>query len=230
MIPLSARLETLLAQLAPCRMLVDIGTDHALIPIAAVERGIAARAVAADLRVAPLLRARRNIAAAAVSERVFLLRANGLSALAQGSVDAVIMAGMSGELMVQLCDAAAELLSGVSQLLLQPNSDASAVRAWALRRGLHLKDERMLRERGQFFVTCAFQQGAGVDPAYDLPGWTHAELCLVGPLLLARRDSTALRFFEWQCARLGALVEQHVHALQPELDVWHAARAFVLTA
>ncbi len=225
--PLTARLETLLALLAPCRTLVDVGTDHGLIPIAAVERGIAERAVAADLRVAPLLRARQNIASAAASERVFVLRADGLSAFAEGSVDAVIMAGMSGEQMVQLCDEARQLLRGVSRLVLQPNSDASAVRAWALRQEFHLKDERMLVERGQFFVTCAFQHGAGADAAYDLPPWTPADLCLVGPQLLVRQDRTALRFFEWQCARLGALVDQRVHDRQRELDIWQAARAFV---
>ena len=72
--PLSARLEAILALIAPCRVLVDVGTDHALLPIAAVERGVAARAIASDLRAAPLCSARPSILASPVRERVLLLR------------------------------------------------------------------------------------------------------------------------------------------------------------
>jgi tRNA (adenine22-N1)-methyltransferase len=208
-------------------MLADVGTDHGLIPIAAVQRGIAERAVAADLRLAPLRLAQRNITAASLTERVLMLRADGLRAFARGAIDAVVMAGMSGEQMVRLCDAAPALLSGVAQLVLQPNSDAGVVRAWALERGFHLIDERMLRERGQFFVTCAFRHGSGPDPAYDLPPFRRSDLCLLGPLLLAHKDPTALRFFDWQCARLSSLVEQRAHGLERELEIWRAAHAFV---
>jgi tRNA (adenine22-N1)-methyltransferase len=207
-------------------MLIDVGTDHGLVPIAAVQRDIAQRAIAADLRKAPLLLAQQNIAAAAVGQRVALLRADGLAGLARQAVDAVIMAGMSGEQMVRLCSASPHILQGVTQLLLQPNSDACVVRSWALAHGWHLRDERMVYERGQFFVLCAFRPGTGADPVYDVPGWSPSALGLVGPLLLVRRDPIGRRFFEWQCARLGALVDQQVHTLRPELAIWQAAYAF----
>lgn len=58
---LSERLEAVVAALAPCELLADVGTDHGLVPIAAVVRGIAVRAIAADLRVAPLAGAQRTI-------------------------------------------------------------------------------------------------------------------------------------------------------------------------
>src|SRR4051794_24734349 len=109
MLPLSARLETVIELLAPCRMLVDVGTDHALLPISAVQRGVAERAIASDLRRAPLLSARENIAYAGLADRVAMLRSNGLSALARNSVDAVVMAGMSGEQMVRLCESAPQV-------------------------------------------------------------------------------------------------------------------------
>jgi tRNA (adenine22-N1)-methyltransferase len=153
-------------------------------------------------------------------------------------VDAVLMAGMSGELMVRLCTAAAHVLADTRQLVLQPNSDVVVVRSWALRNGWHLADERMVLERGQFFVVCAFRRGSGPDAAYGVPTWQEADLCLVGPHLLARKDPTALRFCEWQCQRLGALVvhgvearpralESRSEAARRELGVWQAARAFM---
>lgn len=215
----------MLALLGPCRVLVDVGTDHALLPIAAVERGIAARAIASDLREAPLRAARQSVLASMARERVLLLRGDGLSALARDAVDAVSMAGMSGELMVQLCQGSAHVLAGVTRLVLQPNSDAVVVRSWARRSGWHLSQERMVLENGQFFTLCAFRPGLGAaDPAYMLPGWSEAQLCLVGPLLLAQKDPVALRFCAWQCERLGALVER-APGLWSELSTWQAARA-----
>ena len=213
----------MLTLLGPCRVLVDVGTDHALLPIAAVERGVAARAIASDLREAPLRAARQNVLSSLARERVLLLREDGLSGLARDAVDAVSMAGMSGELMVQLCQASAHVLEGVAQLVLQPNSDAVAVRAWALRCGWHLCQERMVLENGQFFTLCAFRPGLGAaDPAYTLPGWSEAQLCLVGPLLLAHKDPIAQRFCARQCERLGALVER-APGLWPELSTWRSA-------
>jgi tRNA (adenine22-N1)-methyltransferase len=227
MIPLSVRLEAILALLSPCRVLVDVGTDHGLIPVAAVERGIATRAIASDLRAAPLRSAREGIRNSKACDRILILREDGLSALARGAVDAVLMAGMSGELMVQLCTSAAHVLADATQLVLQPNSDALVVRRWALANGWHLTDERMVIERGQFFAICAFRPGSGRDPAYDVPAFCEADLCLLGPRLLARKDPAALRFSEWQCQRLGALVARDVEAARPELSVWQAARAFM---
>jgi tRNA (adenine22-N1)-methyltransferase len=227
MTPLSARLEAVLELLFPCRMLVDVGTDHGFVPISAVQRGIAERAIASDLRDAPLVRARQNIADAGLSDRVVMLKSHGLSALARRSVDAVVLAGMSGEQIVRLCEAAPHVLDGVSQLLVQPNSDVVVVRAWALQHGWHLRDERMVSARGRFFVVCSFRKAAGVDPTYGLHGWSESALCLVGPTLLARKDPATYRFAEWQCQRLGALVEHDVHGLRPELGIWQAARAFL---
>ena len=128
---LSARLEAVVQLLQPCRTLADVGTDHGLVPVAAVLRGIAAHAIAADLREAPLRSARRNIERARVGERVAIVQGDGLLALQGRAVDAVTIAGVSGQLMVRLVEAASQVLASVAQLVVQPNSDAPVVRAWA---------------------------------------------------------------------------------------------------
>lgn len=226
---LSARLEAILSLLSPCQRLVDVGTDHGIVPISAVQRGIAKHAIASDLRRAPLQVAQQNITRAAVSDRVSLVREDGLSALAPHSVDAVVMAGMSGQLMVRICSAAPHVLAGVAQLVTQPNSGAKLMRAWALHHGFHLRDERMLIERDQFFVTCAFVRADGADPAYQLASFSEEALCLLGPLLLRTKQPAALRYSEWQCARLGALSARGIPTQLAELAIWQAASAFMRT-
>jgi tRNA A22 N-methylase len=133
------------------------------------------------------------------------------------------MAGMSGDSMLRMLEAAPDVLARLEHLILQPNQNVGAVRAWALRNGWHLRDERMLEERGQFFVVCAFGSAVGEDPAYCVPGWTAAALCNIGPRLLTRKDVVALRWFERQRVRVSHWVQRGVGRLKPELEVLEAA-------
>lgn len=220
---LSRRLECLLELLSPCRLLVDVGTDHALLPVAAVCRQLAERAIAVDVREAPLVGARALIERIGLRDRVVTARCDGLSGLAEHGADAVVVAGMSGDSVLRILEMAPDVLAGVEQLVVQPNQNVRLLRSWALRSGWHLRDEHMLEERGQFFVTCGFVPGAGPDPAYAIPGWTEAALFSVGPRLLTRKDAVAARWFERQRARVARWVQRDPRRLQPELDVWDAA-------
>ncbi len=220
---LSARLDAILQSLLPCRLLADIGTDHARLPIAAVLRGVAANAIASDLREAPLRLAQRNIERAGLASRVTTLRGNGLSDLVGRGIDAIVLSGMSGELIARLCGATPAVLQSVEQLVLQPNTFAHAVRAWARGAGWHLRDERMVETGGRFFVVCAFSKGVGPDPAYVIEGWTEAALDVIGPLFLARRAPLVLRRCVAQRDRLRELIRDGAPTLVPELALWQAA-------
>lgn len=217
----------MLELLTPCELLADVGTDHGLLPIAAVSRGLAARALAVDLREAPLSGARRNVQRVGLEARVATLRGDGIAALAGRGVDSVVMAGLSGRSLERLCRAAPNVLSGVNQLVLQPNQGADTLRAWAFEAGWHLTHETMLEEREQTFVICAFARGSGSDPAYALPGWSVAALCKVGPLLLARKDTALVRFCEAQRVRLAELSTAGNAEAEAELATWQAACAFL---
>ena len=207
----------------PCVVLADVGTDHALLPVAAVRRGLAERAIAADLREAPLRGARAHITRSGVADRVLAVQGDGLLAVQHLGVQAVVIAGMSGDSMLRMLQAAPHVLARLEQLILQPNQNADSIRAWALRSGWQLRQERMLEERGQFFVVCAFVRAAGDDPAYAFPGWSEAALCRLGPWLLARKDAVAQRWFEQQRARIASLMQRDIRRLRPELELWESA-------
>ncbi len=220
---LSQRLECVLGLVRPCAVLADVGTDHALLAAAAVARGVARRAIASDLREAPLVGARAHIERMGVAAQVVTLMGDGLAHTELRGVDAVVIAGMSGETMLRILESAPHVLASVAQLIIQPNQDAHKLRAWALRNGWHLLDEQMIEERGQFFVVCAFAPHRGPDPAYSVAGWTEQALCKVGPRLLTRKDPVALRWFERQRARVSHWLQRDPNRLKPELDVWDAA-------
>ena len=223
--PVSARLEAIVSLLLPCRALADVCSDHGLVALAAVQRGIAGRAICADLRAAPLEVARRNIARANLADRVTAVQGDGLAPFASGAVDAVVIAGVSGALIVRLLTAHPEITGSLTQLIAAPNQDADVVRAWALAAGFHLRAEAMVSERGYFFTIGAYRQGEGQDPLYEHPEWSAPELCVLGPLLVAQRDTVTLRACEQQRSRLGKLVARGITAREAEHALWSRACA-----
>ena len=81
---ISKRLQAVSDMVTSCDCLADVGTDHGYIPISLVRRGIAVRAVAMDVNQGPLNRAKENIEANGLSERIETRLSDGLSALAPG--------------------------------------------------------------------------------------------------------------------------------------------------
>ncbi|GAB6877094.1 tRNA (adenine(22)-N(1))-methyltransferase [Thermaerobacter litoralis] len=126
------RIEGLLDVLGSVGVLADIGTDHGLLPVAAVLRGQAQRAVATDLRPGPLEAARQQVARAGLDHRVELRHGWGLEPLRPGEADAIVIAGLHGETIAAILHRGAARLVPGTRLVLQPSRGAAALRlpAW----------------------------------------------------------------------------------------------------
>lgn len=223
---LSARLRAVLDGLLPCEVVIDVGTDHGLLPIAAVTAGVAQRAIAADLRPLPLAGARRAIAAAGVADRVTPLLSDGLAAVSAeqpGTPDALTMAGMSGDTMARICDARPAVVAALAQIVVQPNSGVDVFRRWASSHGWHLRSEAVIAEKGRYFQVLAFLPRPAEDPAYRHPRFTAEELFVLGPLLLAGASATTTAYFGAQVARVGALIDAGVPGFTDEYALWRRA-------
>ena len=203
---LPRRLEVLLELTGTVRCLADVGTDHALLPAHAVLRGVCERAVGVDIREHVLAGARATLALLGVEDRVTLLRGDGLVALAETPVDAVVLAGLGGRTLLGWCRAAPDVIQRVPRLVVQPNRQLAELRAWAHRAGLWLIDENICAERGRFFVSCAFVQGAGPDPAYAASELPLEHAFELGPWLARRRVPDALEHYAREFRRF----EKHV--------------------
>lgn len=148
---LSARLQ-LISDLLPkgCRF-ADIGSDHALLPVSAVQSGRAAFAVAGEVNDGPLEAAKRQVAEARETERISVRKGDGLAVIAPGEVDAVTIAGMGGALIVSILDGGQPKLSGVKRLVLQPNVGEEFVRRWLAENDWFLAEEAILEEDGKIY-------------------------------------------------------------------------------
>lgn len=141
----------LLAEMVPrnCRM-ADVGTDHGYLPVYLMQQGHIAAAIAADIVEGPLEHARRTAEEYGVEGIAFRL-CDGLSGIAPEEADTVVIAGMGGETIIAILEAAPWTTSGQHTLLLQPMTKATDLRRWLGVSGFTFTEERLVWDKGYLY-------------------------------------------------------------------------------
>lgn len=144
---LQPRLQ-LLADLVPQgARLADIGTDHGYLPVWLLQRGRISSAIAADVGYEPLQHAVRTAQEQEVSGVEFRL-CDGLRGITADEVDTVVIAGMGGETIIHILEAAEwTKMPGAYTLLLQPMTKAAELRRWLTDNGYYFTAERLVFDK-----------------------------------------------------------------------------------
>lgn len=160
---LSIRLEEIIQLVPECKRVVDVGTDHALVPIALISRGRIQNAIGVDKSPLPLGQATVNRHNAGVNERLQLTCASGLDVEGLQDTDVVVMAGMGGRTMREVLQSS----SWKGCLVVQPNRDVPELRSWLSAHGWYSEVETIVRERKQYFWTSRWRRGdKEIEPLY----------------------------------------------------------------
>ena len=167
-IELTPRLR-MAADLVPAgARLADVGTDHAYLPAALILEGKIPFAIAADLRLGPLTRAKETVRQAGLMGKVAFRLCDGLSGIRPQEVDAAAIAGMGGETIAAILGAAPWTREGVP-LILQPMSSMPDLRKWLQENGFTIQEERLAREGNILYTALSVRAG-------DMPPLSPAEL------------------------------------------------------
>lgn len=153
---LSERLLHIAAQVQPGETLADIGCDHGYLPIYLVKNGCMRRAIAMDINEGPLLRAKEHIAQEALDGAcgqayIETRLSNGFENLQPGEADAAIIAGMGGNLTIDILTRGKAVVARLSQLILEPQSELAAVRAFLRAQDYCIAQEDFVLEDGKFY-------------------------------------------------------------------------------
>jgi tRNA (adenine22-N1)-methyltransferase len=207
---LSERLQLVLEQIPQGSRLADIGSDHALLPVAAVESGRAVFAIAGEVNEGPFEAARKGVAEAGQGKVISVRRGDGLEVLEPGEVDSITIAGMGGALIAAILDRGRlqGKLEGVTTLALQPNVGEDILRRWLLNHGWVLTAEQILEEDGKIYeiltaVPAAKSEGLTNEEVYGALALADGKvicdqnrLLQMGPWLL--RAPNDVFFDKWQ--------------------------------
>lgn len=170
--PLGLRLK-LIASLVPDGARVcDIGTDHAYLPIELIKSGKASRVIATDIREKPLENARKNIQKSGVTE-IDLRLCDGLSAVEKSETDAVIIAGMGGEVISGIISRAKWLKEKpYTLLILQPTTSPEDLRRFLIANCFEITSDTAISENGKLYsvMTAVFTGNKISVPGYFYEG------------------------------------------------------------
>jgi len=196
---LSVRLAAVAGLVPDCRRLIDVGTDHALLPIALVAAGRCAKALARDLRPGPVAVARRNVARARLSDRIAMEIADGLEGLACTRDDVVVVAGLGGLETADILDRSPTAAHSARMLVLQPMKSLPDLRRFLQRSWFLVEREDLVRDTGRFYIALRCRP---LDPQ-ERPEPVLDELeALLGRDLLARRPALLKEYAAWIRRRL----------------------------
>lgn len=150
----------------------DIGTDHAYVPIKLIEDGICEKAIASDVRTGPVEIARANIEKYGFCDKIDVRMGSGLSVLSPAETDDIIIAGMGGELIVEIIKAN-EDVARASRLILQPMNSQYELRHYLSENGFEIETEDISVEGFKVYNLIVAKSGIGTkfekDIHYHLP-------------------------------------------------------------
>ena len=212
-LPISKRLLCCAELVPPCGTVADVGTDHGYLAIHLLQTGKCARAIAADLREKPLESARSNAALFGAADRMRFLQSDGFQGMEPGSFDAAVLAGMGGDLITRILEAAPWLAGGSYTLILQPQSAANELRRWLGERAWRIERERLVRDAGFLYAVMRVRPGQGRALS---PGEQY-----VSPALRQENDP----LYPDYLARMRRALELTVSGIAKSTDLADLARA-----
>nr|WP_290447323.1 tRNA (adenine(22)-N(1))-methyltransferase TrmK [Pseudomonas sp. 21LCFQ010] len=183
------RLERVAAHVPAGARFIDIGSDHGYLPVALVQRGVIASAVAGEVALTPFHAATRTVREYGLQAQISVRLADGLAAIeADDAITAISLCGMGGETIRDILQAGRARLSGAERLIMQPNGGERELRQWLMDNGYCILAEEALREnRFDYEIIVAERSG---------PVSYSAEQLYFGPVQLQVRSPAFLN--KWQ--------------------------------
>jgi tRNA (adenine22-N1)-methyltransferase len=148
---LSKRLKFIADHIDKCDSLIDVGTDHGYIPIYAVKKKLCNKAIASDINKGPVEKAKLNASLDGVSSKVEVRLGGGLETVKKGEVEAVVIAGMGGNLIINILEKDKNKLPLYKFMILQPAQNPEVLREYLYTNGYEIIDEDICLDEGIFY-------------------------------------------------------------------------------
>ena len=150
-LPISDRLLACAGFVAPGDRVADVGCDHGYLSIHLLTNNIAKSCIASDINEGPLLSAVRNAEKYGVREQISFHLSDGVRNIPR-DFDTLVCAGMGGDTMISILEAAPWLKSSQYRLILQCQSKTPMLRRYLSDNGWRIAEESVLQD-GRFLYT-----------------------------------------------------------------------------
>ena len=159
MIRISNRLRAI-AELVPAdSRLVDVGTDHARLPVWLVQQGRVLSCIATDIREGPLKNAEELLHRTGTEKYISLRLTDGLIGVSRSEADVVVIAGMGGHMITSILDRTPWIMNDVI-LILSPHTKPEVLRKFLSEHSLQIHSELLTEDRGKIYPIITAKYGS----------------------------------------------------------------------
>ena len=149
---LPQRLRAIASFITSGAAVVDVGSDHGLLPIFLAQSGCFRRLIASDVSSGSLGAARRNAAKYAVSDEIEFMVADGLSCVSPNDVDTIVISGLGGETIRDILLSAPWAKDSGIRLILQPQSKIDVLCNFLYNSGYLMRETKIVCDRGRRYT------------------------------------------------------------------------------
>lgn len=180
---LSKRLKAVADMVTKGNIIADIGTDHGYVPIYLVKNNICPFAYAMDINEGPIKSAINNIKLEGLEGKIEAIQSNGLEKFKDGMAQSVVIAGMGGDLIVEILKAS-DKLDSINELILSPHKRIDLVRKYLHHIGWKIICEEMLIDTGRYYTVIKAVKGKDAD--YNEVDYQYGKILLDNKNLILR--------------------------------------------
>ncbi|MBQ1505699.1 MAG: tRNA (adenine(22)-N(1))-methyltransferase TrmK [Erysipelotrichales bacterium] len=191
------RLEALIEFISAEDSVLDVGTDHGYLPVLLRAKYPDMRIGASDIADGPLKNCEETFRRNRIDD-IALYKSNGLKEISD-PYSCTVIAGMGGETIVKILREGASYLEGVSQLILEPNSESEKVRRYLGEHGFRITDEKFVHDYKYYSLIKAVP-----DPSVNPYDETECEF---GPVMMRKKDPVFIEYWTKEANKCKKILE-----------------------
>jgi tRNA (adenine22-N1)-methyltransferase len=195
------RLELIASKISKNHTVIDIGTDHAYLPIYLINEGISRKVIATEILPGPYGRARENIKKVGLEGFIELRLGSGFNPIKPKEGDIAVIAGMGAMTIKNILNESREKVCFFKKLILQPMRNQEKLRKYLLTTGYEIIDEDVAFEDKKYYeITVVKKAQKHLDPFDEID-------VLVGPVMSKKRTPVVIEYINHRMKILQNLIE-----------------------
>ena len=203
-VELSPRLKTVASFLEGVTLLCAVGSDHAYLPVYAIQQGLISSAIAGEVVKGPFESAQQTVRDYVLTDKISVRLGDGLDVVtSKDEVAAISICGMGGELIARILEQGRVngTLTGNEKLVLQPNVAEHLLRQWLVDHHYEILEEVVVEDHHRL---------------YEIIVAEKREQCVLltatqikfGPKLIENPTNFVIRKWERQLRKIEEILEQ----------------------
>ncbi|UMZ73118.1 tRNA (adenine(22)-N(1))-methyltransferase [Natranaerofaba carboxydovora] len=195
-----------------CELIVDVGTDHAYLPVELIRTAKSKKVIATDIAKQPIKQAQQTVERYGYQDKIEIRLGDGLQVIKKAEApDIIVIAGLGGKTTAEILEQRKDLWhDNRVELLLQPMDDLKEVRKYLFSVNYQIKDEKMVKERRKFYTLIYTIPGKD-DQCYienidNVEGLDDEVILELGPCLLKNPTKEVVEYIDYTIYKKNKMI------------------------